>query len=139
MHKFYLFNRRRWFLSVLSSANNLRYVPKKSINNKTVLHIVALSRNRKNFNEAIPLYDYICKFSQIVIQRLDLNPKEEVMALFLSAGTGYAANYQSEINDRVFRKECISRTIIIRLIPLLSVKTIIFACATWNWLPAKWI
>lgn len=60
----------------------------------------------KNFNEAISQYDYICKFSQIVIQRLDLNPKEEVMALFLSApGTGYAANYQSEINDHVFRKE----------------------------------
>lgn len=50
-----------------------------------------MRRNRKNFNEANPSHDYICKFSQIVIQRLDLNPKEGVMALFLSArtGTGY--------------------------------------------------
>lgn len=72
--------------------------PQKSINHTGS---PSISGNRKNFNEANPSHDYICKFSQIVIQRLDLNPKEEVMALFLSAartGTGYTRCQLSKQN-----------------------------------------
>lgn len=55
------------------------------------------------------------------------------MALFLSTGTGDAANYQSEINDRVFRKASLNSSLHV----LLLTETIILACATRNRLQLK--